>query len=124
MVLRNADWKNQTHKALDGIWVVIGAVLFGMYLYQWWQTGEVVHIGLSGIMVVWGAVYFTHYWQPILYLLHATIVLTVTVIWIWQGHWKQLRIQTINGLHLLHVALSLYLFNYEEPRVPPQSEHE
>ena len=118
------DWKNQSRNAFDWLLVALAAVLLLLYLYQWWQRGGRLPLGLAAALTAGGVVYFSGYWQPILYLL-ATVVLTVaTVGWIWLGEWHQPVAQVTIALHVVVGVLTVYLFNYEEPGLPPERDPE
>lgn len=114
MVRQDVDWKNQSRQVLDWFFVAVGSVLLVLYLFLWAEDGSRVFIGLTFVFVLWLGVYFTNYWQPILYIIMAILILIVTGFWIWLGLWNQLSIQLGILLNLVFFLLCVYLFLHEE----------
>lgn len=114
MVRQEADWKNQSRRILDWFYVFVASALLMLYLFLWAGEGSRVFIGLAFVFAIWLIIYFTAYWQPILYLIMAIVVLIVTGFWFWIGVWDQLWIQLGMLLNLAFFLLCVYLFLYEE----------
>lgn len=119
MVLPEADWKNQADRALDRVILLVAGGLVGIYLLLWWSNGGLDHIGLVAVLATWVSVYFTSFWQPVLYLLVAGILLGFTLLWFVDGSWERPLLLAAIVLNVLFVGLAIRLFFSEEPGVPP-----
>lgn len=99
---------------MDWVTIVVALVLLSIHLYQALIDGAVNHYGIWVVFAAWLVIFFTEYWQPILYLLMALIVATMTGFLLLSGYWEQpIDLATIL-LTSVFLLLMVYLFFHEE----------
>lgn len=115
MVLSEADWKNQPHQTLNWFAMVIALAIITVSLFLWWKSGQVESLGIGVIFSAWLTIFFTDYWQSILYLAMALIVIFSASLLLLGGSWNQPLDQALLLLNAVFLLLIVYLFFYEEP---------
>lgn len=102
-------------------WATIGIAigLITAYLSLWWMDGNPNYLQLGLVFLVWLGIYITGYWQPILYLIMASIIIMILVFWAFDGLWDRLLGQITIILNVAFLLLVVYLFYYEEMVVSP-----
>ncbi|WP_218836323.1 hypothetical protein [Halorarum salinum] len=114
MVVPRLDWKNQPGYKFNLTAIVVAVVLFAVYFYLWWTEGGGNYLVLWIVFVMWLIAFFTHYWQPILYLVFAPLVAILTLFSLLIGDWGQPIDQTASLLTLVFLVLLVNLFFHEE----------
>lgn len=123
MVRRDADWKVQDRHLLDWVTLGVGSLLAVLYLYRGLLgSGQSGLLGVGLILV--GVVYFTAYWQPILYLVTDLVLIGMTIFWFWDGPLEEPLVLVVAALNVVFVALTVYLFFFEEPTMEPAKKDE
>lgn len=112
MVRPELNWKYQQRNVLN--WVTIALALIDVYVFLWFREGRPLHLVLAGIFLAWLGVYLTDYWQPILYLVVAMILLLTLIPWAVRGLWGGPLGVTASALNAVVFLVFLYLYYYEE----------
>lgn len=82
MVRPELDWKNQPRHIFDWFAILVAVLLIATYLSLWWLDGRSPYLVMAMVFSAWLAVYFTAYWQPILYLIMAAIVVGIPILYL------------------------------------------
>lgn len=114
MGIPDADWKNQNRHRFDWLTLLVGGSLVVLYLYLGAVMGDGRFVALALVLALWAGIYLTRYWQPVLYLLMATLVAGVTLAWLLTVNTHLPLERVAIALNVAFLVLSLYLFTDEE----------
>lgn len=117
MVRPELDWKKQGRNIFNWLTIVCAVVLITVYLTLWWMDGQQYYIQLALLFFAWLGVFFTDYWQPILYLVMASVIIVVLIFWTFESLWDQPLDYIATLLKIAFLLLVSYLYYYEE-KVP------
>lgn len=113
MVRPELDWKKQGRNIFNWLTIVFAVVLITVYLTLWWMDGQLYYLQLALLFFVWLGVFFTGYWQPILYLVMASVIIVVLIFWAYEGLWDQPLGHIATLLKIAFLLLVTYLYYYE-----------
>ncbi|MDS0281261.1 hypothetical protein [Haloarcula onubensis] len=116
MGIPDADWKNQERHRFDWLTLLVVGSLVSLYLYLATVMNDGSYVALALVLALWAFIYLTRYWQPVLYLLMAVIIAGVTLAWLTMGNSHPPFERLAIALNVGFLALSIYLFDYEEVR--------
>lgn len=118
-----AAGEDDEHSLADGVAFALAVAFAGLHVYRGLTASGVVSLTLgrnytiAAVVLAGVAVYFTAYWMPVLYLVGAVFVGTLTVYWALQ---MPVMVALEVSRLVLGTALSLvlvYLFNRERVRL-------